>query len=126
EMKKAAGDWNISSVTTNPNRTNPRTGQKRINCYAIGGELARHLGWVWPDFVVHMYGDDVLEDIGYRYGLLKHVESAVFDNLLVRDGRMPRDGNHNRMFKGLPYIPRDRMAYGLWKQEFDANGIRGL
>lgn len=114
EMQKAAGRWNLASGWNLTNRM--KNERMRINCYAMGGDLARSLGWVWPDFVTHMYGDDALEDLGYELGVLKFVEDAVFRPLLLRDGTLKPDENSLRRFKGEPYIAKDRDAYLAWRK----------
>lgn len=116
KMQAVAGTNRIASGWNLKNRF--KEGRMRINSYCMGGDLARELGWVWPDFVVHMYGDDVLEDIGYEWGILDFVEDAVFQPLLLRDGTLKPDENSKRMFRGRPYIPSDRAAYLQWKQRF--------
>jgi hypothetical protein len=125
KMQSAAGDIRIASGFNLKNRFKP-DGRMRINNFCMGGELARKLGWVWPDFVVHMYGDDVLEDIGYRYGILTFVEDAVFQPLLLRDGTLKPDENSKRLFKGKPYIGQDRDNYTQWRKSFDADGLGSL
>lgn len=120
KLQDAAGAWRIASAWNEKNRVNPRTGKTRLNCYCIGGELARALGWVWPDFVVHMYGDDVLEDIGYRLGILDHVKDTLFRSYLLRDGTLKPDENSRRIFRGQPYLQHDQTAYAMWRRaEFD-------
>lgn len=112
-LQKEAGSWGLASGWNLTNRF--LNGRMRINCYAMGGDLARALGWVWPDFVTHLYGDDVLEDLGYGLGILQHVRQSVFKPLLLRDGTLKPDGNSKRMFKGEPYGPKDKAAYEAWK-----------
>ena len=113
-MQAAAGSWKIASGWNQTNRY--RDGRMRINNYCLGGNLARALGWVWPDFVIHMYGDDVLEDIGYGLEIIEFVREAEFQPLLLRDGTLERDENSNRVFQGKPYIEHDRLAYTAWKR----------
>lgn len=112
-LKAEAGSWGLASGWNLTNRF--LGGRMRINCYAMGGDLARSLGWVWPDFVVHLYGDNVLEDLGYELGMLKFVRGAVFKSLLLRDGSLKPDGNSKRMWNGRNYPPDDRRTYEEWK-----------
>jgi hypothetical protein len=114
-LQEMAGTWKIASGWNLTNRF--KNNRMRLNCYCMGGELARALGWVWPDFVIHMYGDDVIEDIGYELGLLEFAEDAVFQSLLLRDGTLKPDENSRRLFKGKPYIPHDRDAYLAWRRD---------
>ena len=114
----AAGQWRIASAwdTKNRWRTSPTGRKKRINCYVLGGELARTLGWIWPPFVIHLFGDDCLEAIGDALHLMTHERGAVMDNRTLRDGRLPRDGNSRRLYKGIPYLEHDAMAAMQWKR----------
>jgi len=114
-MREWAGEWQIASFENNKNRVNPRTGKTRINCYALGGKLARALGWVWPNFVIHLWGDDALEDIGYELGILRHVPEARAETLLLRDGTLPADINSRRIWSGMSYPAHDEKAYRRWK-----------
>ena len=105
-------------VNDTKNRLNPVTGLRRITSASVyGGELIRTLGWVWLPTVVHMYGDDALEKIGHALGVTYRGDVIVKD-LLVREGEIPRDGNHDRLFKGQPYIARDKNAYERWLKDF--------
>lgn len=102
-------------VNDTKNRVNPTTKQRRItsaSCY--GGDLIRDLGWVWLDCVTHMYGDDALERIGHELNCITYLEDVVVRDLLVREGEIPRDRNHDRLYKGRGYIQSDRTAYTMW------------
>lgn len=111
-MQQAASNALIASGWNLKNRY--KNGRMRINNYCLGGELARELGWVYPDFVIHMYGDDVLEDIGYSQGIIRFVKESVFQTFLLRDGTLKPDENSRRLFRGKPYIGHDRQAYERW------------
>lgn len=113
-LAQAAGSWRIASAVNDKNRTKGE--RRRINNYAIGGELARALGWVWPSFVVHLFGDDVLEDIGYALGILTFVEDAGFRSLLLRDGTLKADANSARRWRGESYTAHDAAAYREWRR----------
>jgi len=119
-LEREAGDWGIASSVNGKPRFNKRTGRQRLDCFAIGGKLVRALGYIWHPSMVHLYADDVLEDIGYSLGVLKFVPEVVFDELQLRDGTLRPDGNSQRVFRGRPYWPLDREAYARWlEHEFD-------
>ena len=113
-LEKYSGDWGIASSVNGKTRINPRTGMQRLDCFAMGGKLARELGYIWHPSMVHMYADDVLEDIGYGIGRLKFVREVLFDELQLRDGTLKPDGNSKRVFKGKHFIPDDQKAYDRW------------
>ena len=114
-LEKTAGDWKIAHCKDNHERRNPRSGHKRIPAAScMGGEFVRAMGYVWPDFCTHMYGDDALEEIGNELGLITICESAQVDDLLSKKGQFPIDSNNNRMFHGKPYVREDAIAYMDW------------
>lgn len=113
-MAAAAGSRKIASGWNQKNRF--RDGKMRVNNYCMGGDLARTLGWVWPSFVVHLYGDDAIEDIGYGLQILEFVKEAEFRPLLLRDGTLERDENSKRQWQGKSYVERDRQAYTAWRR----------
>lgn len=117
-LEDAAGDWGIASACNDKPRYRAMNHHRimRINNYAIGGKLARLLGWVWWTGCVHLYGDDVLEDLGHALGNFQHVKEAQFESLLLRDGSMKPDGNSRRMWRGENYLAHDRAAYLEWKR----------
>ena len=114
-LEDAAGDWNISLSDDGYNRINPKTGLQRIaSATCFGGELVRTLGWIWPDFCVHLYGDDAIEELGHELGLFRHVPVRV-DDLQFTAGEVPLDNNHKRMYQGKHYALDDRAAYYRWR-----------
>ena len=121
KLEAAAGTSAISMCNTTKHRMNPDTGLRRITSYVLGGDLARAVGWVWFDRCVHLYGDNVWEDIGYGLGIMRYLDDVVILALLKREGEVPVDENHKRLFQGKPYIEHDRQAYVAWKRrEFPA------
>lgn len=121
ELERSAGDWNIAFCNDYHNRINPRTNQRRLTeATCFGGELVRAIGWVWPDFMVHLYGDDVWEDIGYRLGNLIWRNDVYVRSLQFAAGEIPIDDNHKRMFRGEPFAAKDAAAYfDTWLHERD-------
>lgn len=116
KLEAAAGSSAISMCNTTKDRMNPDTGLRRITSYVLGGELARAVGWVWFDKCVHLYGDNVWEDIGYALDIIKYLPEVVILALLKRDGEVPVDENHKRLWQGKPYPEHDRQAYVAWKR----------
>lgn len=117
KMEAAAGDGLIAMGNTTKNRVNPRTGLRRITTTCIGGELIRAVGWVWLDKVVHLYGDDAWEDIGYALNILRYLPEVVILGLLKRDGEVPIDANHARKWQGKSYMASDAEAFAAWKRD---------
>lgn len=114
-LEAAAGDWRIAFCKDNHERFNPRTAKRRIpgaSCY--GGKLVRAMGFVWPDFCTHMYGDDALEEIGYALELITVCEEARVDDLLSKKGETPVDDNNRRLWRGKPYVKTDGIAFADW------------
>ena len=121
KLEDAAGANFIAMCNTTKPRTNPRTGLKRVTTICVGGELVRSLGWIWLDKVVHLFGDDAWEDIGYALNCIKYCPDVVIQALLKRDGEVPIDANHRRKWKGQSYMPTDAAAFAEWKKnEFPA------
>lgn len=104
----------ISMCNTTKNRMNPRTGLRRITTACIGGDLARAIGWVWLDRVVHLYGDDAWEDIGYALNVIRYLPEVVILALLKRDGEVQIDANHHRKWKGQSYMATDAQEFASW------------
>jgi len=117
KLEALAGDWNIAMCNTTKPRTNPRTGLKRVTTICVGGELVRAIGWIWLDKVVHLYGDDAWEDIGYALDCIKFAPDVVIQALLKRDGEVPIDANHRRVWKGKPYMADDAVAFDAWRKD---------
>ena len=116
-LEKAAGDGFIAMCNTTKPRTNPRTGLRRVTTICVGGDLVRSIGWIWLDRVVHLYGDDAWEDIGYVLNCIKFVPEVVIQALLKRDGEVEIDANHYRRWQGKSYMATDAAAFEKWKAE---------
>ena len=117
-LASAAGSWRIASAWNETNRHRLLRGAQRmrINCFAIGGSLARTLGWVWPPQVIHLFGDDIWEDVGYELGIIRHEKAARMRSLLLRDGTLKPDENSKRLWRGTPYVTHDMSAYTAWRR----------
>lgn len=117
KLEEAAGDGFIAMCNTTKNRMNPRTGLRRITTTCTGGDLIRAIGWVWLPSVVHLYGDDAWEDIGYALNVIRYLPEVVILALLKRDGEVPIDANHHRKWKGQSYMGTDAAAFEVWKRD---------
>lgn len=95
---------------------NPKTRLERLNIACWPGDLIREMGWFWLPSVVHMYGDDALEDIAYGLGLVQLVQNVLVTDLMKRDGEVIFDENHKRLWRGKPYVENDRQAYIAWRR----------
>ncbi len=116
KLEAAAGSGAISIANVGRDRFNPDTGKRRLTAYCLGGALARAVGWVWFDKAVHLYGDNVWEDIAYELGIMRYLPDTTILALLKRDGEVPVDENHKRLWNGKPYPEHDRQAYVAWKR----------
>ncbi len=96
--------------------------QRLTGAFVINGELVRAVGWLWPPFVKHLYGDDAWETIGHGLGLVSVVKSAVVHDLLLCDGQFPADGNNERLHDGKPYGRDDMLAFERWRAD-EAPGL---
>lgn len=117
KLEDAAGSDLISMCNTTKHRMNPDTGKRRITTYCMGGDLARSIGWVWFNKCVHLYGDNAIEDIGYELDIIRYLPEVVILALLKRDGEVPIDENHKRLWNGKPYMEHDRQAYLAWRRK---------
>lgn len=115
KLSEAAGRGSIAICNTTKHRMNPRTGLRRVTTMAIGGDLVRAIGWIWLDRVVHLYGDDAWEDIGYALNAVKYLPDVVILALLKREGEVPIDANHHRKWRGQSYMATDAAAFDEWK-----------
>lgn len=116
KMEDQAGDWLMVLCADGKDRRHPENGYRRItaaSCY--GGELVREMGYLWPDFCTHMYGDDALEEIGHELGIVRWMPDVMVRDLHLTDGEVKPDENHKRLYKGVPYIPQDAQAFTDWK-----------
>jgi len=121
KLEAAAGDGLIAICNTTKNRMNPRTGLRRVTTICAGGKLVRSIGWVWLPDVVHLYGDDAWEDIGYALNIIRYLPEVVILALLKRDGEVELDANHQRRWKGMSYMATDHERFTKWKaREFPA------
>ena len=116
KLEDAAGDGLIAMCNTTKNRVNPRTGLRRVTTTCTGGDLIRAIGWVWPPFVVHLYGDDAWEDIGYALNVIRYLPEVVILALLKRDGEVEIDANHRRVWQGKSYMATDAQEFAAWKE----------
>ena len=116
-LEEAAGDWNTSSCHDYRSRFNRVTGLRRMSAAnVLGGELARELGYVWPDFCVHLAGDDALELIWHHLGLEVRLEDVKVRDLHFIDGEIPIDENHDRVWQGVAYAEADEKAFHNWRE----------
>lgn len=116
KMEEAADDGFIGMSNPVKQRVNPRSGRRRITTTCLGGELVRAVGWVWLDTLVHLYGDDAWEDIGYALNVIRYLPDTVIVGLLKKDGEVPIDANHKRIWQGQRYMAPDAEAYAAWKK----------
>jgi hypothetical protein len=116
-LESVAGERYISMCNTTKNRINPRTNRRRMTTMCLPGDLVREVGWVWLDKVVHLWGDDAWEDIGYCLNIVKYVPNVVILALLKRDGEVELDSNHYRKWRGQSYMATDAAAFAKWQAE---------
>lgn len=115
-LEQAAQEWNIA-FCDDERRFNRRTGFPRMNaatCY--GGKLAKALGYVYPDFCIHLAGDDAIEEIGWELGIVKIVPDTTVKALFFVKGEFAQDENHNRIYQGKPYAQADMDAFFEWRK----------
>lgn len=116
ELERAAGDWNIALCDDRRNLMNRFHGGRRMTAFVgLGGELCRTTGWVWPDFCVHLYGDDAWEELGLALGNIDWREDVKAESLSFADGQVAIDANHKRLWKDKPYTQADWAAFQEWR-----------
>lgn len=116
KLAKSAGNIHVALPNTGRDAFHPKTGIRRMGYPCFGGDLIRAIGWILLPTTVHLYGDDVLEDICYGLDLVKYEPSILVNHLSLRDGEIKFDDNHKRIWKGQSYVERDRQAYIAWKR----------
>jgi uncharacterized Rossmann fold enzyme len=115
-MAAAAGDWRSALCNDKHNRIHDKTGNRRITeATCFGGELVRTLGYVLPDFLTHLYADDVWEEIGHELDLVTWCEHVWVQSLQFSKGEIPIDENHKRLHRGRPFSKDDYNAYLDWR-----------
>lgn len=88
---------------------NPRTGLIRMVDGVYDGRVVKALGWCFPPFLVHFFGDDILEEVLQRNGLWRETDVEM---KWVSVPKFPR------VFRGRPYWESDKNAYIAWKKSF--------
>lgn len=74
-LAEAAGDWNVS------HGNNGWQSDRRIHGFmTIGGELARTVGYLFPQGLWHWFSDDVWERIAYGRGLRRYCQDVKIEN----------------------------------------------
>ncbi len=74
-LADAAGDWNIS------HGNNGWQSERRIHGFmTIGGELARAIGYIFPQGLWHWYSDDVCEALAARTGTRRFCSDVRIEN----------------------------------------------
>lgn len=86
--------------------TNPRTGKVRMKDGIYDGAVVRALGWFFPPFLTHFYGDDVLEEVLQDNGLWRQTDVEIEERAVPK---LPR------IHRGRAYWDDDRIAYEGWK-----------
>ncbi len=117
KLEAEAGSGLMSMCNTTKNRVNPRSHLRRITTTCMGGDFVRAVGWVWLPRVVHLYGDDAWEDIGYALNIIRYMPEVVIMALLKRDGEVPIDANHSRKWQGKSYMATDAQEFADWKEK---------
>lgn len=117
KLEAEAATGKIAMCNTTKSRINPRTGLRRITTLCANGDLVRALGWIWLPNVVHLYGDDAWEDIGYGLNIISYMPDVVILALLKRDGEVPIDANHARKWQGKSYMATDAAAFEAWRRD---------
>ena len=117
ELAKAAGDWNVACCKGSRFQFRPDTGKRPMSAAsAKGGELVRALGWLRPPYLIHIYEDNIWEDIAHGCKIYKYCSHVNVGDLSVKLGEFRADESHLRMYKGESYVEKDEAAYKeIWK-----------
>lgn len=127
ELEKAAGDWGMSLCDDKHPRFNPRTGHRRVTeATCFGGELIKTMGWFWADFVIHLYGDDVWEELTHELDLAVYCDDVKVQSLQFSNGEFPVDENHQRKHRGVAYSESDRAAYFDWRDNRKQDDLKKI
>lgn len=116
KLEAIAGSNRLALAHCGKDVIHPVSGKRRMNSPCIGGDLVRKIGWIWLPSVVHLYGDDALEDIAYGLDIVQYTHDVTILDLLKRDGEVPLDENHKRLWNGKHYAEHDRQVYTAWKR----------
>lgn len=84
----------------------------RIGAIAMGGDLARCLGWLLCPAVRHFYGDDVMELMIAECGFTGMRADIQIEHLHFSSGRAPYDAT----YQGRGSSHADREAFEAWKE----------
>jgi hypothetical protein len=120
----AAGDWGIAYSEDNwmhglwPEDLHPHKADRRhlTGGIVLGGRLVETLGWIMPPGLVHLYTDNVLEELASALDLWRWCPDVLVENDHPANPRMPAqpDGNTRRVFRGESYPAKDRAEFGRW------------
>jgi hypothetical protein len=126
KLSEVADAGKVAVAECNKKIINPRTSLPRLSITCWPGDLIRAMGWFWLPSVVHLYGDDALDDIAYGLGLVEYVSDVQVNDLLRRDGDVPIDENHKRIWREKSYMESDRQAYIAWRRKMYPQLIENL
>jgi hypothetical protein len=79
----------------------------------VSSSIVRALGWFFPPFLVHMYPDNVLRDIGDRLGRLHYLPDVIIEHVHPGAGKAELDEGYRRADASTH---RDRDAYQRWRR----------
>lgn len=93
---------------------NPRTGRVRMKDGVYSAKVVGALGWFFPPFLVHFFGDDVLEEVLQEAGKWVQTDVEIEEKPVAK---LPR------VFKGKPYWDDDRLAFAAWNRSAEKDEL---
>jgi len=84
---------------------NPRLHVERMRCGVFDSRIINCVGWIYPPWCTHFFGDDVWEDVLHSAGLFRSTDVIVEEEQMEKGPRI-----HN----GVPYWQRDANNYQMW------------
>lgn len=103
ELADAAGEEYISYCADGIND------ERQASHFAIGGALARRLGWIILPGLVRIYGDNVISDIGRAHGLLRYLPHVRLEHWHFSNGKALIDETYLK-----PEAGNDSTVYQRW------------
>jgi hypothetical protein len=86
----------------------------RCGAFAMGGELARRLGWIFPPCFVHYFGDKALEVMCSELGLPGLQDDVVVEHRHYSPKRPSVRGKYDDTSRDRPSLSEERVVWDRW------------
>lgn len=125
-LEEAAGEWGVACCRDNWMNGKRQDGSGKFHlsgAICLGRKFVHALGYIFHPNLVHLFVDDVIEDLAIHFELNVYLDEVVVDVDRPETTKRPRDLNHRREYQGRPFSMDDKKNYELWRKGggFDAD-----